>query len=249
MSDFDKQDQVQLKAYFNEASQLLENTSIVSADKRHCAALLKNVEKNLAEGSDSQEINNILLLLPVITTSLKHGIEQENIAGSDPLTGVANRRSYEQLGTRTIAKLNREDIGSAAVLYIDIKNFRDFNNNYGHDVGDKALVEITNTIKKAVRDTDAISRIGGDEFTILANHKDKDHDFTKIRDHIYNQFEGAHIEHEGQKIPLVVTIGVAEFTKNDTLEAAAKRADADMYTQKQIQKREMGDNIYEPSPE
>lgn len=249
MGDFDKQDHMQLSTYFNEASQLLESTSILSADKRYCSAMLKNVEQNLADGSDSQEINNILLLLPVITTSLKHGIQQEKIAGSDPLTGVANRRSYEEIGNRTISKLNRDDISAAAVLYIDIKNFRDFNNNYGHDVGDQALIEITNNIKKATRDTDVLSRVGGDEFTIIATHKDKGHDFSTIRDHIYSQFEGAHIVHEGKEIPLVVTIGVAELTKHDTLEAAAKRADDDMYTQKQIQKREMGENIYAPDPD
>ncbi len=250
MSDFDKQDQIQLKQAFNEASELLENTSIISANKRYCREILDDVQKGLAEGSDSQEINKIIMLLAFSKTILKHGIEQENIAGSDPLTGVANRRSYEQIGERTISKLNRGDIESAAILYVDIKNFRDFNNNYGHDVGDQALIEITKNIQQATRDTDVVSRIGGDEFTIIATHKDKGHEFDTIRDHIYQQFEDAHIVHEGEKIPLVVTVGIADLTKNDNLHDAAKRADKDMYNQKQIQKREMGENIYasaEPS--
>ncbi|MDH5721888.1 MAG: GGDEF domain-containing protein [Alphaproteobacteria bacterium] len=244
MSKLDEEDQRTLKQQFAESVTLLQKSGIHGPEKRFFIRSLLDVQEDLANGADAQAVNSILLTLPVLISAMKYALHQEEIAGTDPLTGIANRRSYEKVGDRTIAGLNRKDIDSAALFIVDVKNFRDFNNNYGHDVGDKALKKIVEIINGSIRDTDFLARTGGDEFAIIASHKDESHDFRDIRKHIYTKFKDAHIEHEGERIPLVVTIGLTNLIINDSLIDAAKRADRDMYIQKEIQKREIGKNIY-----
>ncbi len=247
MGELDTLESAQLQKDFERANELLNESGIVSAEKRQLLEMLNSVQSNLAQGTDAQETTNVLSLLPIIIKACEHGIEQERVAGTDPLTGIANRRAYEDTGNITLARLTRDDIGSAALLFIDVVKFKDFNTDYGHNVGDLALVEIANTLKEAVRDTDFVARFAGDEFTVLAVHKDKGHDFTQIRNNIYNKFETASIHYEGQYLPLAVSVGIADLTRNDNLVHAQERADQDMYAEKEKQHRALDAKPDEPT--
>ena len=88
------------------------------------------------------------------------------LAGTDMLTGLANRRAFLDRLTSTFSESTR-GAPSFAVLYLDLDDFKDVNDTLGHPTGDMLLREVAGRLKKAVRQSDLVARFGGDEFAIL----------------------------------------------------------------------------------
>ncbi len=89
-------------------------------------------------------------------------------AASDPLTGLANRATFENQYHQWFS--NVAPTATAGALYfIDLDDFKEVNDTHGHAIGDELLVLVAKRLKNAVRSTDLIARIGGDEFAVLAN--------------------------------------------------------------------------------
>lgn len=89
------------------------------------------------------------------------------LAEHDPLTGLVNRGRFTELLREEIARIDRAG-GSSALLFVDLDRFKYVNDIVGHAGGDKLLVQVANLLKSRMRETDVISRFGGDEFTVLA---------------------------------------------------------------------------------
>jgi len=89
-------------------------------------------------------------------------------ANFDSITGLPNRRLFVDRFLKSI-QLSKRDSSSSALLYIDLDRFKEINDSLGHDVGDKLLVETANRLSLLVRESDNVSRIGGDEFSIILN--------------------------------------------------------------------------------
>jgi diguanylate cyclase (GGDEF)-like protein/PAS domain S-box-containing protein len=115
-----------------------------------------------------------ILLIVSITdiTARKEGERQlERLALTDALTGLANRVLWYD---RCVQAIERARRGTAiSVLFLDLDLFRRINNTYGHETGDRVLVEIGQRIMHAVRRIDTVSRFGGDEFVVLLDGADK----------------------------------------------------------------------------
>jgi diguanylate cyclase (GGDEF)-like protein len=92
-------------------------------------------------------------------------------ASTDPLTGVANRRSLLGRIDYEIAR-HRRSRRSFAVLMLDLDGFKQLNDRFGHAAGDDLLIEMASAVQSAVRDQDTVARIGGDEFCVLAPETD-----------------------------------------------------------------------------
>jgi diguanylate cyclase (GGDEF)-like protein/PAS domain S-box-containing protein len=88
----------------------------------------------------------------------------EQLAFSDPLTGLANRRWLYEAGARALAEA---EAGTLALIYLDLDRFKAFNDNLGHDVGDALLVQVTARLRAGIGDQGLMARIGGDEFAVL----------------------------------------------------------------------------------
>lgn len=100
------------------------------------------------------------------TAARKHERYLIELAHTDPLTGLPNRRSYEQ--NLAIAASRAKRLGlPVAVAYLDLDNFKYINDTYGHDGGDTVLQEVSQRLRAAVRSTDIVSRLAGDEFTVI----------------------------------------------------------------------------------
>jgi diguanylate cyclase (GGDEF)-like protein/PAS domain S-box-containing protein len=100
-------------------------------------------------------------------TQRKHAEEQvAYLAYHDRLTGLPNRVMFEEFVDIAMARAQRQALGVAA-LYLDLDNFKDINDTLGHDVGDQVLKEVAHRLRGAVRESDVVSRLGGDEFLIL----------------------------------------------------------------------------------
>ncbi len=87
----------------------------------------------------------------------------------DPLTGLVNRRGFVRELNRQLAYVRRYGAG-AAVLFIDVDDFKSVNDSFGHSVGDELIVSVAQAISARLRETDMVARLGGDEFAVLLPH-------------------------------------------------------------------------------
>ena len=102
--------------------------------------------------------------------SLKHSYEQLRILSEhDALTGLANRRGFDMALNTAIAQAKR-GLGSISLLLLDLDDFKQINDTYGHTSGDMVLIEVANRLRMIIRDGDFLCRLGGDEFVILARN-------------------------------------------------------------------------------
>lgn len=90
----------------------------------------------------------------------------EQLAFCDPLTALANRRHFEEHLHRAIARADRED-SDVSVIFLDLDDFKNVNDVFGHSAADRVLVEVADRLRSATRDNDLVARFGGDEFVIL----------------------------------------------------------------------------------
>jgi len=98
----------------------------------------------------------------------KHQEELKHIAHHDFLTGQPNRVLFHDRLDRSIS-MHKRNAKIFALFFIDLDYFKHINDTHGHEVGDKVLVEITKKIRSIIREADTLSRLGGDEFTLIMN--------------------------------------------------------------------------------
>jgi diguanylate cyclase (GGDEF)-like protein len=89
-----------------------------------------------------------------------------SLAIGDELTGLANRRGFELLGERLVRAARRLEL-PLSVIYADLDNMKPIDDTYGHDCGDRALIEVGETLASTLRASDLLARLGGDEFCAL----------------------------------------------------------------------------------
>jgi diguanylate cyclase (GGDEF)-like protein len=109
-----------------------------------------------AEDFDDQALGDLAGMVEAEIASL-------SLAIGDELTGLSNRRGFEMLGERLVAAARRMRLPISAV-YADLDNMKPINDGFGHDAGDRALVETAETLAGSMRASDLIARLGGDEF-------------------------------------------------------------------------------------
>lgn len=110
-----------------------------------------------------------------ILVSYKNRLEQANVqlldlAITDPLTGLYNRRKFEEVLNQEVQRALR--YGPVSLLAIDLNEFKSVNDTYGHQTGDEALKAVAQGLQSACRTTDTCARLGGDEFAIILPHSD-----------------------------------------------------------------------------
>ncbi len=167
-------------------------------------------------------------------TELKEANQKiENIALHDALTGLANRRLFNETLLQIIARHKRNQ-SSFALLFLDLDQFKIVNDTLGHAVGDELLVQTTSRINKILRSIDFFARMGGDEFTIILDAVDSKEHVALVCDKILAQFSTPFII-QGQVIEMNASIGVV-FYPNDTtdIDDLLKMADLAMYQAKKM---------------
>ena len=148
----------------------------------------------------------------------------------DPLTGLINRRALDE----HIERLKLDDHPkNHAIILCDIDHFKTINDQYGHAVGDLALKHIAHIMNKAIRKSDEIARIGGEEFLILLHDTDAEFALT-VAERIRNIVENTPFRVENQKINMTLSFGVSVFQDYDQLHQAKHTADLLLYQAKKF---------------
>lgn len=147
---------------------------------------------------------------------------------TDSLTGVYNRRYFMLQFEKEISRIKRED-SSLALLSFDFDFFKNVNDTFGHETGDKVLCATSRAIKKRLRPYDTLARLGGEEFSILLPDVDAPKAL-KIAESLRKVVQDQRIEANGQPVPVTITIGVACANANDADIATMMRlSDQNLY--------------------
>lgn len=133
-----------------------------------------------------------------------------HLAAYDGLTGLLNQKYFRQRLTEEIHRVRRFGY-SSILLFADIDNFKQVNDEYGHVFGDFALKETARIIREIIRNIDVVSRYGGDEFGIILTHADIA-DGQIVAERICTRLAEHPFIREGRQIHLTFSIGMAKIT-------------------------------------
>lgn len=148
----------------------------------------------------------------------------------DPLTGLPNRLAYDDRLEIEIARWQRYKT-PLSILVWDIDYFKQINDTFGHKAGDKTLILISKLLSSHCRETDFVSRFGGEEFTMLLSNTDI-HSALQTANKLRQVIEGSAFNSNGKKISITISCGMTEFKNDDTGETAFIRADAALFSAK-----------------
>jgi len=156
----------------------------------------------------------------------------EHQAYHDSLTGLPNRALLLDRINQAIrhAKRNKSLL---AVLFLDLDNFKQINDSFGHSVGDSVLVSVSGMLKTALRDMDTIARLGGDEFTILLSEFEKEEEINEITAKLFDILRRP-LMIKGSELFVTTSIGISVFPDDgENPEILLRNADAAMYRAKE----------------
>ncbi len=160
----------------------------------------------------------------------------KHLAHHDELTGLANRRHLESELARTVARA-RATHEPVAVLFVDLDDFKQLNDELGHDVGDEALVAVAQALRASMRTNDLVGRWGGDEFLVVAPNASGPDDARSIAERIMSHFDTDLQLSDGTVVSCGMSIGVA-WTPDGSggVDALVHRADEALYEAKKAGK-------------
>lgn len=154
----------------------------------------------------------------------------ENEARTDELTHLFNRRHMYEYLQQAEHRMHRMKI-PMTVLLIDIDNFKQVNDSYGHQFGDRALIKIAHTLRQSLRDYDSIARWGGEEFLVVLSDTDNAAAHA-VAEKLRSTIEALHIYFGEMQVFITISIGMYTAGTGESLETILKHADHNLYAAK-----------------
>ena len=182
------------------------------------------------------DLSYVSLISEVIAASLQNASmhrEQKRLAITDGLTGLTNRRRFQELLQHNFARAARYDLKLSCIL-CDIDHFKNVNDNHGHLAGDAILQEIAVRMKRHLREVDTLARYGGEEFVMLLPETDQD-GARIVSERIREDVAGSKFDFPGGSIDVTISLGICDNGQKDTLtgEALVDFADQALYLAKE----------------
>lgn len=153
------------------------------------------------------------------------------MACRDFLTGLANRRDFLDKAQKEESRFNRSG-KPFSILLLDIDNFKNINDTYGHACGDRVIVNIARSLENTLRKQDIVARWGGEEFICLLPETDIENG-SEVAEKIRSTVAGSKNEYAGDVVCVTATLGIAPFNGSAPLEECIKRADVALYRGKE----------------
>ena len=160
--------------------------------------------------------------------------EQKYIAAarSDPLTGIANRRTFFEQAERLLQRC-RKDNRPLALIVFDLDRFKSINDDNGHAAGDEVLRAFVASVRAVLRPNDLFGRHGGEEFAVALPEATID-SATVVAERIRHAFARRPVNHDGRPVKATVSAGVAAAEPASTFETLMNAADMAMYRAKRL---------------
>lgn len=204
--------------------QLISNFRLLKKMELHIAQKTKHLENALDEASELKR-------------------RYESLSMKDSLTGLYNRRFFYTQVTQSVARAARN--GEAlCILLIDLDSFKVVNDKYGHNCGDQVLVDVANTLKREMRDTDVVARFGGEEFVVLFSQPNSSNDLI-FAERICKAVEALQWIFNQQQVSISASIGMFCVTQQilqeqgEDIDSFIHYADLAMYKAKGLGKNQV----------
>ncbi len=156
--------------------------------------------------------------------------ELQNLSITDPLTGLLNRRGFDEALHRCLANASRHG-EQGLIAYLDLDGFKSINDGLGHAAGDAALRHVAFLLRSTVRATDYVARMGGDEFAILLTRAAPS-SARPIVQKLKDCLNDSAVEINGRAVKLRASVGTATYRRDTTAQALVALADEAMYREK-----------------
>ena len=248
-----------LEAYQAGLGELLRRLGEIAASSGagtdEYARTLAQCQQDLASISDSDRVQRIISSLVTSTNAVRESTQTlqkevaatrdemqqlrgqmgalQNLAQTDPLTRLRNRRGFEQAVAEYA--LGREaDLGGCSVLMADIDHFKRVNDSYGHLVGDQVIRALAQVMQNCVKGRDIAARWGGEEFIVLLPETPGE-GAVMLAERLRAAFGKTRIKRGGKQVlndSVTISIGVAQIGGGEPLEQAVGRADSALYQAK-----------------
>jgi len=226
--DFEKDKHTDYQSFYgiplhNTINECVGHIAIFSKKERSIPSYIEDIALIFARRIEVEYERNILE-----KENKKIHKELKKLVRTDSLTKLYNRRHFNKMAKKTLSKVKNGKFNST-LCYLDIDNFKQINDTYGHDKGDEILIYLAKLFKDNIRkDIDTLFRVGGEEFAIISNHSSIEDSYKhiiriqkKLQDDINNELN------------ITLSIGLELFQKSDnSFDDVYKRADLKMYKAK-----------------
>ena len=183
--------------------------------------------------SSEGQVSGIIGMMKDITERKRSEEQIKFIAYHDPLTGLPNRKSFYERMEDLINASNRSDKNHWALMFLDLDRFKDINDTMGHEVGDLILKETAARLKKCLRRSDFVYRLGGDEFTIITTQLHSDILVSMAARRVLDEIARPY-HLKNREIYLTGSIGISVYPMDgESVEELVKNADMAMYVGKE----------------
>jgi len=227
---------LELRSNSNSATQLEPLKRLINSRLENIAEQIKKQRtlEELERKKTSQELNVLTTKITAmeqessqLATKLKSAHEK---ATHDPLTNLPNRLAFDDRYSIEVARWKRYK-SPLSILIWDIDLFKHINDSFGHKAGDKTLILIAKLLSKHCRETDFVSRFGGEEFTMLLSNTNTKQAL-ETANNVREIIEKTAFNSNGKKISITISCGITELTKSDKGDSAFNRADKALYIAK-----------------
>ncbi len=177
-------------------------------------------------------VDTHLKMQELINDLRKSQEELKLLASIDPMTKLYNRRYFAEI-SKHVVSLSKREKTITTIIMIDIDKFKNINDTYGHEVGDKVIIYLSKKLKELTRESDVVCRYGGEEFVILLPETSTE-GATIIANKIREEIQSLYlIVEKNQKIKYTISLGISQVKIYDkNIESALRRSDDALYKAK-----------------
>ena len=222
------------RAEYDRYRTLLASDGVRRQEVRACgpegAVLWAEVSASVIPDDDGRGCAGVVGVMADVTERKRMLEEMCRLARTDSLTGLWNRGYFMELAGREVARCRRSGT-CLSLLIVDVDYFKAVNDTYGHDMGDRVLVALAETLARSVREVDVVGRLGGEEFVVLLPDAGQV-EALAVSERMTEAVRGNAAECSGEAVPVTVSVGLTSLQEDDDLDGLLKFADIALYAAK-----------------